>query len=414
MQPLLLSCDSQEAYELVVWFAEDVYNDRILIGGSGGDMVNRPEKEEATGSSQDGDDFIRRLTELRDEAKRIVSSLSAGQTGQTTPVGVLEGIVKKYRDQTGLLIAARPSSLPQFGIASVIPLLEELPVLQYWIFKKARIVPPEKISEAAAAPSRVRAAARRAVRVAKLRRSRFRRMTLEQLVGEQSERLTQLVQLLNHTKRITDNLYGQLYDRHIEMQEDAIAAQKDIEIIRAHVSKLDEVNRLSSDLDVEPKSETGLRISTLITHIHKLSGPITEFHDDCNATIDWLFETQDSYHTFEELMGSYSRMINAIRRRALNLQGYVDDLTSIAERVREGQEVSRDLLQSMLALSSGVFGSTNAIRSGIQEIAAVCGNLESLRLPAYVNQILGSPLADVVDARRMLAKSPHAEISTVI
>lgn len=353
--------------------------------------------------------FVYRLTNLKKEAEGIIEHISSVDSNETTTTGILEELLRKYRGQAGVETSVRAVSTPEYGVSRIISLLADLPVLEFWLYRKAGMekkasfppLPANTIFQRAANPLR------RMQRVAALYRSTYRRMPLEQLINEQTDKIKTLLSILSESKRVSDNLYEELYNRHIEMQEDAFRAQQHITKIAKYVNEVEQVNEISRDLKFDPKSEEGLNISTLTTYIHKYSGPITEFHDDCNATVNWLFETQQSYHSFENMMSNYSRMINSIRRRTSNLQIYITDFNRIAARLKEGQEVTQELQRSMVALTAGVYATTNQIEEGVHQMIGTYGTLESLQLPTYVNQILSGPLSDVMEANRMLnAPSP--------
>lgn len=266
-------------------------------------------------------------------------------------------------------------------------MLAKFPILEFWIYKKAglkREVPfPPLPSQTLL--DRFLKVFRWMRRKWRLYKSPYRTMSLDQLVELQIEKLTELIDLLGKTKRKTDALYEELYSRHIEMQEDAQKARSNITRINEYVKRLNEVNEEFQHLQIDPNSEEGLKVGTLITYLRKYAGPITEFRDDCNHTVKWLFEVQGSYKVFEDMIGNYSRMINAIRRKTSNLQAYIKDFNHIVARLKEGQEVSRELLQGMVALTSGMYASASCIKDGVREIIGTYGSLETLELPAYVS-----------------------------
>lgn len=348
--------------------------------------------------------FIRKLESLKQEAETILGSLGSDTRQGQTPAGILEEIVQKYQDQAGVVSALKHVAPPDFGVSKLIPVLAEFPVLEFWIYKKAGLK-----RQAAFPPLPDRTLSDRLLkwfrwirRKWRIYRSPYRTMPLDQLVEEQINKLSALIELLNKTKQRTDNLYEELYSRHIEMQEDAQKARSNITRINEYVKRLNEVNEEFQHLHIDPHSEEGLKVGTLITYLRKYAGPITEFRDDCNHTVKWLFEVQNSYKLFEDMISNYSRMINALRRRTSNMQAYINDFTNIIARLKEGQEVSRELLQGMVALMSGVYASANCIEDGVREIIGTYGSLETLELPAYVNQILSGPLSDVLEANRLL------------
>ena len=186
------------------------------------------------------------------------------------------------------------------------------------------------------------------------------------------------------------------------MQEDALSAQRSIEKIKNYVDKVERVNKISYNVQIDPKSESGLEVSKLTTYMQRDSGLITEFYDDCNFTVNWLFEVHQSYYIFEQMISSYSRMVNAIHRRMTGMQVYIEDFNRITSRLREGEEITRELMQGMVTLTAGVYASAGCIQKSVQEMIGTYGTLETLQLPAFVNQILSGPLTDVMEANQML------------
>lgn len=349
--------------------------------------------------------FITELKQLKEEAAQILATVKAETetTATTTPVGILDGIIKKYRNQAGIATTVRGAAPPQYGVSRMISLLADLPMLEFWIYKKAGIDrrPSFTPFPTDTTLQKLRTPFRKLFRLIKIYHHPYRQMTLEELINEQTTKLKELLSLLAASKKVSDKLYTQLYARHIDMQEDALSAQRSIEKIKRYVDKVERVNKISHNIQIDPKSELGLEVSKLTTYMQRDSGLITEFYDDCHFTVNWLFEVHQSYYIFEQMIGNYSRMINAIHRRMTGMQVYIEDFNRITSRLREGEEITRELMQSMVTLTAGVYASASCIQKSVQEMIGTYGTLETLQLPAFVNQILSGPLTDVMEANQM-------------
>ncbi len=346
--------------------------------------------------------FVSQLRQLKTEGEKILGALSPDSRAEfDSSAGVLESIVSKYRDQTSRAGKLRVGGAPDYGASRLIPIVEEFPVLEHWIYRRAKIKQTPQLATKAGQKGTLQ----KAQFVVRVHRSPYRKMSLEELVAAQIEKLGDFISLLTRSKDVSDELYNSLYNKHIEMQEDALRARERIETIREFVKKLSAANEASAALQYDPRSREGIEISTLVTYLQKYSGPITEFYDDCNSTIDWLFQAHASYRTFEEMIGAYSRMINAVRRKTSHMRSFIDDFNQISARIREGEEITKELSQSMLALTAGIYATGNELAKSVQSMLKEYGTLETLELPSYVNQILGGPAADLEQAKVMLGKS---------
>jgi hypothetical protein len=359
-------------------------------------------QRQAPARHRDLDVLVETLRGLKEEAESMLQALSPGTSAVSgDATGVLDSIVRKYRQLSHASRGVRIPNAPEYGVSRLIPLLEDFPVLEYWIYRKAKIDGKPRLTP----DVQDLGLAERTKLLIRVRRSPYRSMTLDELIAVQVERLGTFVDLLTRTKGISDRLYEDLYNKHIEMQEDALRAQRNIDGISKYVQKLDKANRESAEVDFDPRSREGLELSTLVTYLQKYSGPITEFFDDCQSTIDWLFEAQKSYRTFEEMIGAYSRMINAIRRRTSNLQSFISDFNQLTMRLKEGEEITRELSNSMVALTSSVNATASELSGSLNAMLEQFGSLDALELPAYVNNILGGPAADLDAAKAMIRGS---------
>lgn len=163
--------------------------------------------------------FITELKQLKEEAAQILATVKAEETAATTPVGILDGIVRKYRDQAGIATTVRGAAPRQYGVSQMISLLADLPMLEFWIYKKAGIDrrPSFTPFPADTTLQRLRTPLRKLFRIIKIYRHPYRQMTLEELINEQTAKLKEMLSLLAQSKKVSDELYTQLYARHIDM-----------------------------------------------------------------------------------------------------------------------------------------------------------------------------------------------------
>lgn len=349
---------------------------------------------------EDEEELIEILKQLKQEADRISKNMLQEDTeDEDGAIDILGGVLEKYDDEVGIRNPPRNVDVEEYGVINIAEKVEKMGELEYWIHKRANLGGQTNNDWVKETPIYKRFWLRFT--------SDYRTMGLHELVEEQARQIEILNSLLDKTMEKANAFRKDIYDRHKEIVRDAKEARIRKQEIEHHVQNLMEIKENSGKAlsEIDPTTPEGFEIQELVLELRERAEPIREFSDNCARTVNWLWETEGSYQTFEDIMDGYMRMINNIRGRTANLLTYVDDFNNIAAGIKEGKDMTNELYKGIVSLTEGVYAGVGEIQKGIKDITGNYTSIEDLELPQYVNRCLSGPLTDIGKAEKRMKKS---------
>lgn len=343
------------------------------------------------------DDLTGILEELVDESSAIYRR-TLNEDGQEGQFDSLRRLVEDWESELGVPSTLRTGrSIDGYGISNISDTIEEVGVMDYWIQQKSDYELDSNPNPLNNSPVWKRPFLKFF--------SEYRKKNLNKLVRSQGDKLLELDDLLDKTLEKGNVVESQLYEKHLDMINDARNAEDELKIIESFVENLKTVQQNSQSLEEQVGED--LDVKFYLTKLRRNGGRIRRFYQECLDTENWLRETEDSYKLIEDVIDGYMGLIKSVSNRIKNSTQLAQHLNDVADMIGNGEKISDELFAAMDSFFNGLTAGMYELDTGVDKMTGYLNELENQNLPRYVTSHLGGPASDIKRTQEKINESKY-------